>query len=435
MRTSPSPDASARLVYLSAIAINSLIQSLPKGTAYCIGIVLIVMMTGRLVQSKGSLARAALPLVMHLKWGWHRVERAMERGKLSMDGLIEQAHGWCLQHLEVEPVCLGPHRRRLLAADCSTIARPRSKRRESPIWGKGYCHLAGRAVRAHVVAALVSVVLIGEVRLGLLRRLCFGDSAETATERLFAALPQENGPYVILVDAGMATKEQFAAATPEHALAGRLRKNCRLRSRPPSSTGKRGRPRLHGKVVHPGWTEPEVAADEELWVPGDKGNVRLRRWRELHHEGYHQTVLDVLRVDDPAYKQPLLVGTTATELSTLELYQAYPQRWPVEVLFYVGQDSTATEMPRAWTDTAVTRRIGFGLLAGSLLKAIAATADGIAMGPWDRNPQPTAGRLANYLDSHIMNFAEFALQGVEPRNYRKNPQGAQARDLEWEEAA
>jgi hypothetical protein len=108
----------------------------------------------------------------------------------------------------------------------------------------------------------------------------------------------------------------------------------------------------------------------------------------------------------------------------------------------VGQDSAATEMPRAWADTAVTRRIGLGLLAGSLLKAIAAMADGkvpggagIAMGPWDRNPQPTAGRLANYLNSHITNFAELALQGVEPRIYRKNPQAAQAHDLEWEEAA
>jgi hypothetical protein len=109
------------------MTINSLIQTLPKGTAYCIGIVLIVMMTGRLVQSKGSLARAVLPLVIHLKWGWHRVERAMERGKLNMDGLVEQTHSWCLAHLEVEAVHLGPCKRRLLAADCSTIARLRSK--------------------------------------------------------------------------------------------------------------------------------------------------------------------------------------------------------------------------------------------------------------------------------------------------------------------
>ena len=84
-------DATAHPVYLTAAAINSLIQTLPSGTAYCIGIVLIVMMTGRLMQHKGSLARAVLPLVIPLRWGWHRVERAMERGKFLLDGLFDRA--------------------------------------------------------------------------------------------------------------------------------------------------------------------------------------------------------------------------------------------------------------------------------------------------------------------------------------------------------
>jgi hypothetical protein len=84
-------DATAHPVYLTAAAISSLIQSLPSGTAYCIGIVLIVMMTGRLMQHKGSLARAVLPLVIHLSWGWHRVERAMERGEFLLDGLFDRA--------------------------------------------------------------------------------------------------------------------------------------------------------------------------------------------------------------------------------------------------------------------------------------------------------------------------------------------------------
>jgi hypothetical protein len=66
-------DATVNPVYLTAAAIDSLIQSLPSDTAYCIGIVLMVMMTGRLMQHKGSLARAALLLVLHLRWGWHRV--------------------------------------------------------------------------------------------------------------------------------------------------------------------------------------------------------------------------------------------------------------------------------------------------------------------------------------------------------------------------
>lgn len=245
MRTSSSPLSSADLLYLSAMAIHSLIYTLPKGTAYCLGIVLIVMMTGRLVQCQGSLARAVFPLVSHLKWGWHRVERALERGKLCLDSLIDQGYDWSLRQLEVEPVCLGPLGRQLLAADSSTIARLRSKLRASEVWGKGYCHLAGRAVTAQVVAALVRVVRVRGRRLGLLRRVHVARSAEAAVGALFAALPAE-GPCLILVDAGIATKEQLAAATPEHALAGRLRKNCCLRRAPPPATGKRGRPRLHG---------------------------------------------------------------------------------------------------------------------------------------------------------------------------------------------
>src|SRR2546425_2092802 len=85
------PDPSTDPVYLAAAAVHSLIQPLPSGTAFCIGVVLIVMMTGRLVQTKGSLARAVLPFVVHLRWGWHRVERAMERGTFSLDAMFDQA--------------------------------------------------------------------------------------------------------------------------------------------------------------------------------------------------------------------------------------------------------------------------------------------------------------------------------------------------------
>src|SRR2546429_3448104 len=56
------------------------------------------------------------------------------------------------------------------------------------------------------------------------------------------------------------------------------------------------------------------------------------------------------------------------------------------------------EMPRAWTETALERRISVALLAGSLLKAIAAVCAPQAMGRWDRQPVRSAGRLANYLD-------------------------------------
>src|SRR6266852_2032764 len=117
------PDPSTDPVYLAATVVQSLMQLLPSGTAFCIGVVLVVMMTGRLVQHKGSLARAVLPFVVHLSWGWHRVERAMERGKVVLDVLFDHAFTWCLTNLPVEPVCLGAEQRELVALDTSTIDR------------------------------------------------------------------------------------------------------------------------------------------------------------------------------------------------------------------------------------------------------------------------------------------------------------------------
>ncbi len=392
-------------------------------------------MTGRLAQHKGSLARAVLPFVFRLKWGWHRVERALERGKLSLDSLIDRAYEWCLQNLEVETVRLGQMQREVMAVDTSTIARLRSKEGNSALLGKGYSHSSGRAVRANIVCALVSVVGIRGVRVGLLRRARFALSSDKAVEMVFKDVAKMEGNCLIVVDAGIATKEQFAAATEYKALLGRLRINCKLRCAPRPPNGLPGRPPIHGPVLHPGRGEVEKEACEEMNVAGKKGEIRVRRWKDLHYEGREKTKLDVIRIDNPAYKKPLIVGTTARELKLEELYLAYPHRWPVETLFYVGEETTATEKPRAWSEQAVERRIGMGLMSGSLLKAIAASGEPLAMGPWDSKPQPTAGRLANHLDIHAAELLALALKGVESRNYRKNPKDTQSKDLQRKKVA
>src|SRR4029077_16337248 len=115
----PSPDP----VSLAAAAVNSLIQTLPAGTAFFIGIVLIVMMTGRLGKTIRTWRRAPLHFVLHLRWGWHRVKRAMERGKFSLDAFLDRAYGWCVANLPVEPVCLGEAQREGGAIDFANIAR------------------------------------------------------------------------------------------------------------------------------------------------------------------------------------------------------------------------------------------------------------------------------------------------------------------------
>jgi hypothetical protein len=407
-------------VYLGASAVASLLVVLPGGTAYFVGIVLITMMTGQLVHHQGSLARAALPYVLHWRWGWHRVERAMERGKVSLDQLFEQALAWCWRHLPVEPVRLGAQQRSMHAIDTSTIARLRATPQKCAWLGKGYCHRAHRAVRANIVAVLTTVVYVSGVRGGMVQRTRFGPTGEKAVATLFTDLPKSAEQRLFSVDAGIATQEQCRAATAQDALCGRLRRNVSLRRAPaPSCPGKRGRPVRHGPVLHPGAKRPEGRPDEDLTIQGEDRVVRLRRWRNLHFKAAHQTLLDVVRVDDPAYHRPLLIGTTARELPTPEIRTAYGHRWPVETNFYVAQGTCAMEMPRAWTERAVERRISVALLAGSLLKAIAAACDPLPMGPWDRQPARSAGRLANYLGLHAAHFVTLALKEVAPRTYRK----------------
>lgn len=341
-----------------------------------------------------------------------------------------------MSNLPVEPVTLGEKQRELLAIDSSTIARWRAKV-GMDLLGKGFHHRAGKAIKANIIAAVTTVVFIGGVRVGLVGRVRFGDSCEAAVAKVFQDLPQSKGHRLLVVDAGIATHKQFAAASDKDALLGRLRINGKLRSTPPPRPEQPGpgRPKKHGEILHPGWDIPEITPDEELVAMHAKGELRLRRWKHLHFEDFTDTILDVVRIDHPDYEKPLLLGTIARELTTEQIWSGYKHRSPVETNFFVAQDSAGMEMPRAWTENAIKRRISLAMLAGFVLKAIAAACETIPIGPWDRKPQPTAGRLANHLDIRLHNFVALALTGVTPRNYRKTPTPQKNKDLPLLDAA
>jgi hypothetical protein len=182
----------------------------------------------------------------------------MERGKWSLDAVFDSVHDWCLATLPVEPGCLGEAQREVHAIDSSTIARLRAGQRLA-VAGKGSCHRAGRAVRANIVAALTRVVMIGGVRVGLVRRTRFGSSCQEAVERLFAALPPATGQRLMVVAAGIATKEQFAAATAQDALwdaCASIPNSGVLRHRPVAT---RGALPCMARACSPGVTIPRLS--------------------------------------------------------------------------------------------------------------------------------------------------------------------------------
>ena len=134
-------------------------------------------------------------------------------------------------------------------------------------------------MRANIVAVVTSVVMIRGVRVGLVRRTSFGASCQEAVESVCTDLPSTDQKRLIVVDAGIATKEQCAAAPEKDALLGRRRINAKLRGVPAPPTDTPGRPPVHGAVLHPGRDTPEVEPEVEITVPGEAGTIRLRRWR------------------------------------------------------------------------------------------------------------------------------------------------------------
>lgn len=113
------------------------------------------------------------------------------------------------------------------------------------------------------------------------------------------------------------------------------------------------------------------------------------------------------------------MATTASELTTAEIRHASGHRFPVETNCFVAHGSCAMEMPRAWSERAVERRISLARLSGSLWKASAAACEALPCGSWDRKAVGSAGRLANHLEIHAGNFVALALQGIAPRKYDK----------------
>ena len=402
----------------------------PAGTAYVIGIVLLTRFTGQLVHPQGSLARAALPYVRQLRWGWHRVERARERGKGVLAGLFERAFAWCLACVPVEPGRVGPEQRTGQALDSSPVVRLRAHPKRSARLGKGDCPRAPRAVQANLGAALTTVVRMRGSRVGVVRRTRFGTTCPEAVAQVVTARPESPEKRLCRVAAGLATLAQLRAATAHEALGGRLRTNGTWRRAPaPKRPGKRGRPARPGPVRHPGAKRPEGRPDEDPRGRLEDRAVRVRRWRNVPCREPPQPPLEVVRVADPAYKRPLLIGTTARELTTDESRRADAHRWPIATNFSVAPGPGAMELPRAGRETAGARRLSLAVLAASLLKASAAACDPLPLGPWDGKAVASAGRWATPLALHTTNFVPLALQGLAPRTSRNIPDAKETTEL------
>jgi hypothetical protein len=144
----------------------------------------------------------------------------------------------------------------------------------------------------------------------------------------------------------------------------------------------------------------------------------------------HQPLRDVVRVEERAYKRPLLLGTPARELTTAELSAASGHGWPVEPPFSVAHGRGALQRPRAWTKKALERGISVAWLSGARLKASAAGCQGLPRGAWDVKALSAAGRWANPGGLQAGHCAALALQGLVPQRDPKTAEATEPADLQ-----
>ena len=138
----------------------------------------------------------------------------------------------------------------------------------------------------------------------------------------------------------------------------RLRSDRVLYQAPPSPSGKRGRPRVHGERF--AFKEPNTCGDpnEVLELEDEHfGTVRLECWNDLHEKKGSDVPYDVLRAsvhlerDKPP--QPIWLAWLAPPFIPVQIsvnvetiWRAYIARWPVEPGIRFRKETLGWTLPR-----------------------------------------------------------------------------------------
>ena len=106
----------------------------------------------------------------------------------------------------------------------------------------------------------------------------------------------------------------------------------------------------------------------------------------------------VLAIHDPHHTLPLLL-TSPLPIPSQGVRDLYRDRWPIEQLPLAGKQLLGAHRQFVHASETRQRLPELALIAGSVLSYVAATSPAIPTGFWDRNPQPTPGRLRRLLAS------------------------------------
>jgi hypothetical protein len=387
-------------VYRVATVLCALVAGVPRGTNWGLVLVFWMLLTGRLLAARGAIIPGLSALGL-APAGVRRSWAALGQGAWTAERLLANWSAWVEQEGVWQPHTVGGYHP--VAGDTTGFWRPHLHGCPT----QHYSAVAGKALPAIPLGLLVRVGSAHGQRLGVpvaLVRAPVGAPSPRAHDR---ALVQHAGVLlaaddVLVVDRAFGVALMQAEAVP--AWAARLPKHCIARRATPPPYGGRGRPPTRGALVRPlarqrqGKLLPATPADAVVTWTEDGRVLRAEQWTELVLADAPTDAprFQVVAVQDPRYKTPLLVATPLG-LTPREVRDLYRDRWPVEQVPLTAKQMLGAARQFVSAPETCQRLPELALLAGAVRNYLAATQEAVPTGFWDRHPRRTPGRLRRVL--------------------------------------
>ena len=400
------------LLYRITSVLSRVVAGVPIGTNLGLFHLLWMLLSGRLLQSRG----AVIPGLADLGLAADAVRRcwaALAYGKWHASRVLE---AW--EQLVREEGCFQPHQYggyHPVACDLVGFFRPRLQ--DCPT--KHYSSAAGKALPAIPVGIAARVGSVGAQRLAVPYLLVRSEGTEASEGPLQLRLLQKvqaklADDEALVCDRGFPLAQLQAAGILRYVVRGPINFTAR-RAVLPAYHGKGRRPR-RGTLVRPlprTYKNHTIAATppdrHETWQVGArKTSLRLRAefWDGLvlAEAPPGAPTFSTAVIHDPRFDEPLLVNTTLP-LTGAQLQAFYLDRWPVEGLPLTAKQMLGAARQFVFAPESRQRLPELALVAGAILMYIAATQPAIPTGFWDRAPKPTSGRLRRVLSQvHCADF-------------------------------
>lgn len=411
------------IVYRMNAVLSRVMQPVPLGTNLGLFHLLWMLLSGRLLLSRGAVipGLAALGLT---EGAVRRAWAALAYGKWRVAQLLES---W--EHIIRDEQVFNAHHYggyRPVACDLVGFFRPRL--RDCPT--KHYSSAAGQALPAIPLGIAARIGTVGTQRLAMPCLLIRGEATDTGEADLQRRLLQQANEQLaddeaLVCDRGFPLRQLQEVGIQRYVVRAPTNFTARRATLPPYRG--QGRKPVRGALVRPlprtykGRTIAATPSDRrETWQLRTRTtSLRLSAdfWDDLVCADARPgaPTFSTVLIRDPRFAEPLLLNT-ALPLTGAHLQAFYRDRWPVEGLPLTAKQMLGAARQFVFAPESRQRLPELALVAGAILMYSAATQPALPTGFWDRTPQPTSGRLRRLLAA--VHSAD--LEGL-PEQLRKKP--------------